>query len=66
MRSPAPPYLLAEPNSKLKTAALVLWNFAYLHGLNMDLCGRQCAKEALSQVEALYPQKTKSETKDDF
>lgn len=51
-----PAYLMEEPDSRLKAAALILWQFAYFHGLNMDACGKSCAGDALRQVEFLYRQ----------
>ena len=57
MKRQAPKGLQAEPDSTLKTAALILWSFAYFHGLSMDLCGKKCAETVLAQIDNLYPEK---------
>lgn len=51
-----PPFS-SDPDSKLKQSALILWQFAHLHGLNMDGCGKECANQAIKNVEFIYAQK---------
>lgn len=50
-----------EPDTKLKRAVVILWNFVHLHGLSMDLCARPCAKQAIHEVEELYFEKKEPE-----
>lgn len=47
----------SEPDSKLKTTATILWEFALLHGMSMDLCGSGCAKQAVENIRNLYAAK---------
>lgn len=53
---PTKQWFAAEPESPLKTAVEMLWEFAALHGLNMDNCGRSCAQDVLLRVADLKHQ----------
>ena len=57
MREIKTPPFSKEPESKLKQAATMLWQFAHAHGLQMDGCGKSCANDAIRNVEFLYQEK---------